>query len=75
MVCSAMNFPERRALAPVCDDLATRAASLRMEASFLRTRAGTADEDAVRTAYLALAERFLALAAQLDAELIYTTLL
>ncbi|HEX4860150.1 MAG TPA: hypothetical protein VFV07_02870 [Rhizomicrobium sp.] len=65
-----MEFRERRAFAPVRDDLAVRAASLRMEADFLRARAEAADEDAVRTAYLALAERWLAFAAGLEAELV-----
>ena len=70
MACSAMEFRERRALAPVCGDLAGRAASLRMEAVFLRARAEVVDEEAVRTAYLALAERWLAFAAGLEAEII-----
>jgi hypothetical protein len=70
MACSAMEFRERRAPAPVCGDLAGRAASLRMEAVFLRARAEAADEEAVRTAYLALAERWLVFAASLEAEII-----
>ena len=70
MACSAMEFKERRLFVPMRDDLAGRAASLRMEADFLRARAEIADEDAVRTAYLALAERWLAFAAGLEAELV-----
>ena len=41
-----------------------------MEADFLHARAEMADEEAVRTAYLALAERWLAFAAGLEAEVI-----
>ena len=70
MACSAMEFRERRMFTPVRDDLAGRAAWLRMEADFLRARAEAADEEAVRTAYLALAERWLAFAAGLEAALI-----
>jgi|HubBroStandDraft_5_1064220.scaffolds.fasta_scaffold768047_2 hypothetical protein len=70
MACSAMEFRQRRVFASVRDDLAGRAASLRMEADFLRARAELADEEAVRTAYLALAQRWLIFAAGLEAELI-----
>jgi hypothetical protein len=70
MACSALEFRERRALAQVGDDLAGRAASFRMEAEFLRTRAAVMDEAAMRDAYLALAERWFIFAASLEAELI-----
>lgn len=41
-----------------------------MEAEFLRARGVLFDEEAMRDAYLALADRFLAFAASLDTELI-----
>lgn len=70
MACSALKFPGRLAPGPACDDLAARAASFRMEAEFLRARGVLFDEDAMRDAYLALADRFLAFAGSLDTELI-----
>ena len=70
MACSALKFPGRLASGPVCDDLAARAASFRMEAEFLRARSVLFDEEAMRDAYLALADRFLVFAANLEAELI-----
>jgi hypothetical protein len=70
MACSALKFPGRLAPGPVCDDLAARAASFRMEAEFLRARSVLFDEEAMRDAYLALADRFLAFGASLEAELI-----
>jgi hypothetical protein len=70
MACSALKFPGRLAPGPVCDDLAARAASFRMEAEFLRARAVLFDEEAMRDAYLALADRWLVFAAGLETELI-----
>jgi hypothetical protein len=67
-----MELRSPRAPDPVRGDLAERAASLRMEAEFLCVRADAVEEDAVRNAYLALAERWLALASGLDAALIAT---
>lgn len=70
MACSALKFPGRLAPGPACDDLEARAASFRMEAEFLHARAVLFDEEAMRDAYLVLADRFLAFAASLEAELI-----
>ena len=51
-------------------DLAARAATFRLEADTLRRRAAETDEGAIRDQYLALAERWSAFAAHLEAELL-----
>ena len=70
MNCSAHGLTASRESADKCEDLISRAASLRLEAEFLRSRAAAADEEVVREAYRRLAERWLVLAASLDLQVI-----
>jgi hypothetical protein len=53
------------------EDLIGRAASFRIEAQWLRTRAAGADESVIREQYLALADRWAMLAASLEAEMMF----
>jgi hypothetical protein len=59
-----------------CEDLVSRAAGFRMEASVLRARAEASEEPVIRDQYLVLADRWSNVATSLEAALFdQTTLL